>query len=229
MSIVCIIPARGGSKRIPRKNLKPFLGTPVIVYSFRAAQASKLFDRVLVSTDDDEIMELARNHGVEVPFRRPAELAGDLVGTDLVIQHALGWLAEHGTAVEYFCCLYPTAPFVRPEHLREGLETLRRESATTVFPVTTFDYPIFRALRVNKHGRLEMFWPENFAKRSQDFPTAYHDVGQFYWGDTKKYLQEKRLFTTNSVPMFLPRHCVQDLDTPEDWELAEKLYRLAYG
>lgn len=229
MSIVCIIPARGGSKRIPRKNIKPFAGLPMIAHSIRAAQQAGLFDRILVSTDDDEIMTVAKQYGAEAPFRRPAELADDFAGTDPVLQHALAWLADHGTTVEYFCCLYPTAPFVRPEFLRTGLDILRREQAASAFTVTTFAYPIFRALRLNDRGRVEMFWPENFAKRSQDFPQAYHDAGQFYWFDARKYLVEKRLFTSDSVPVILPRHCVQDIDTPEDWEMAEKLYRLLHG
>lgn len=225
---VAIIPARGGSKRIPRKNIKPFAGKPMIAHSILAARESGLFQRILVSTDDEEIAQVSKEYGAEVPFMRPAELANDLAGTDPVLLHALQWLGEHGEFPDAFCCIYATAPFVRSEYLRQGLEALQREQATTAFSVTTFAYSIFRALRTNDNGRLEMIWPENRNRRSQDLGEAFHDAGQFYWADTRKYLDEGRLFSADAVPVFIPRSLVQDIDTPEDWETAERMYRAIY-
>ncbi|WP_306535749.1 pseudaminic acid cytidylyltransferase [Geobacter sp.] len=225
---VAIIPARGGSKRIPRKNIKPFAGKPMIAHSIFAARESGLFERVIVSTDDEEIAHVSRDHGAEVPFMRPAELADDFAGTDAVLLHALKWLEERGELPAAFCCIYATAPFVRSDYLRQGLEALRREEATTAFSVTTFAYSIFRALRTTANGRLEMIWPENRDRRSQDLGEACHDAGQFYWADTGRYLEERRLFSRDAVPVFIPRHLVQDIDTPEDWETAERMYRALF-
>jgi N-acylneuraminate cytidylyltransferase len=224
MNVVAIIPARGGSKRIPAKNVRPFLGRPLIAYSIAAAREGRLFDRILVSTDSEEIARVATELGAEAPFRRPAELSDDYTPTDPVLQHALRWLEAAGTPADYFCCIYATAPFVRAEDIRRGFQLLRDTGAATAFSVTSFAYPIFRALRIVPDGRVEMFWPENFAKRSQDLPEAFHDAGQFYWADTKRYWEEGRLFSSNAVPVILPRHLVQDLDTPEDWEVAERLF-----
>jgi len=224
MKALCIIPARGGSKRIPRKNVKLFGGLPMIAHSLRAARAAGVFDRIVVSTDDAEIAVVAREHGGEVPFTRPAELANDFAGTDAVIGHALDWFAAHGEPVEEFCCIYATAPFLRAADIRRGRDLLNERGATTAFSVTTFPYPIFRALRVAADGRVEMFWPENFSKRSQDLPEALHDAGQFYWGHVGRYLAERRLFSSNSVPVEIPRSRVQDIDTPEDWDRAEQMF-----
>lgn len=198
----------------------------MLVHPLRAAQATGIFERIIVSTDSDEIAAIAREHGADVPFMRPAGLADDFAGTDEVICHALEWFAGQGIDVRYFCCIYPTAPFIRPADIREGLARLQAEGAATAFSVTTFPYTIFRSLKVNERGRVEMFWPENFPKRSQDFPTAYHDAGQFYWGNPTKYLQEKKLFSSNSIPIPIPRKFVQDIDTPEDWEVAEHMFRV---
>lgn len=225
---VAIIPARGGSKRIPRKNIKPFAGKPMIAHSILAARESGLFQRILVSTDDEEIAQVSKEYGAEVPFMRPAELANDFAGTDAVLLHALQWLGEHGELPDAFCCIYATAPFVRSEYLRQGLEALQREQATTAFSVTTFAYSIFRALQTNDGGRIEMIWPENRNRRSQDLGEAFHDAGQFYWADTRKYLGEGRLFSADAVPVFIPRSLVQDIDTHEDWETAERMYRAIY-
>ncbi|MBI2517587.1 MAG: pseudaminic acid cytidylyltransferase [Opitutae bacterium] len=225
MSTVALIPARGGSKRIPRKNVRLFAGQPMIAHSLRAAGAAGVFDRILVSTDDPEIAAVAREHGAEVPFVRPAELANDFAGTDAVIGHALEWLAVQGQPAARFCCIYATAPFLRPADLRRGLAVLEETQAATAFSVTTYPYTIFRSLKFNATGRVEMFWPENFTKRSQDLPAAWHDAAQFYWGDTAKYLAERRLFSSNSVPVEIPRARVQDIDTPEDWEVAELMFQ----
>jgi len=222
--VIAIIPARGGSKRIPNKNIKLFASQPIISYSIKAARDTDLFDRIIVSTDSEEIAEVAKTYGAEVPFVRPAELADDFSGTISVLLHALNWLSEYGFATDYFCCIYATAPFVQPEHVIEGFNLLKKRNASTAFSVTTFPYPIFRALKVSEDGRIAMFWPEHENSRSNDLPEAYHDAGQFYWGNTKRFLTEKKLFSSDSVPVILPRYSVQDIDTPEDWETAEKMY-----
>jgi N-acylneuraminate cytidylyltransferase len=226
MSTICIIPARGGSKRIPGKNIRLFAGLPMIAHSIRAAQEAGVFDRILVSTDSDEIASVARQFGAETPFVRPAELAGDFIGTDAVNVHALGWLAEQGEKVGAFCCVYATAPFLRARFLQRGLELLRQHHAVSALSVATFSGTIFRSLRLNAEGRIEMFWPENFPKRSQDFPAAYHDAGQFYWFDAARYLRAPRMIMDGAVPVIIPRSYVQDIDTPEDWEVAELMWRV---
>jgi pseudaminic acid cytidylyltransferase len=224
LKTVAIIPARGGSKRIPRKNIKPFAGLPIIAYSIRAARAAQLFDRIIVSTDDDEIAVVAAKHGAETPFRRPTELADDFTGTDAVLQHALHWLEQAGSLFEYFCCIYPTAPFVTAADLRRGFDALRSHKATTAVSVTTYPSTIFRAFKMTADNRLAMLWPHNFDQRSQDFEQVWHDAGQFYWGDVPKYLHAGRLFSHDTVPVSLPRYIVQDIDTKEDWIRAENMY-----
>jgi len=224
MSIVAIIPARGGSKRIPNKNIKSFAGQPIISYSIKAAQETNLFDRIIVSTDSEEIAEVAESYGAEAPFIRPAELADDFAGTIPVLIHALNWFNEHDSATDYFCCIYATAPLIRPEFIRRGFGLLQKKEATAAFSATTFAYPIFRALKIGDNNRVEMFWPEHENSRSNDFPETYHDAGQFYWGNTEKFVREKRLFSSDAIPIILPRYLVQDIDTPEDWEIAEKMY-----
>lgn len=224
MNVVAIIPAREGSKRIPKKNIRPFAGEPIIAYSIRAAQEAELFDRIIVSTDSDEIAETAKSFGAEVPFMRPVQLADDFTGDVDVLIHALRWFEENGTLPEYFCYIYATAPFIRTEYIRKGFDLLCERKATTAFSVTTFPYPIFRSLTIEETGRLKMVWPEYEEVRSNDLPEAYHDAGQFYWGNTKAFLDEKKLFSSNAVPIILPRYLVQDIDTPEDWETAEKMH-----
>lgn len=221
---VAIIPARGGSKRIPRKNIKPFCGKPMIAYSIEAAKASGVFDRIVVSTDDEEIMEVARQYGAETPFVRPEELSGDFTATVPVIAHAIKELSKESPVTEA-CCIYATAPFVQPEAIKEGYELLQQHKASFAFSVTSFSFPIFRAIKLNDEGRVEMFWPEHYLTRSQDLPEAYHDAGQFYWGTPEAWLEEKPFFAPHSVPVMLPRHMVQDIDTPEDWERAELMYK----
>jgi pseudaminic acid cytidylyltransferase len=224
MNIVAIIPARGGSKRIPKKNIKPFAGQSIIAYSIKAAEESNLFNRIIVSTDSKEIAEIAKSYGAEVPFMRPAELADDFAGTAPVLIHALNWLNEHGCYSKYFCCIYAAAPFIRSEDIKKGFHLLRQKNAVTAFSVTTFPYPILRGLRIEENGRLKMFWPEHKKSRSNDLPEAYHDAGQFYWASTERFLKEKTLFSSDAVPIILPRYLVQDIDTPEDWKTAEKMY-----
>lgn len=222
---VAIIPARGGSKRIPRKNIKEFFGKPMIAWSIEAALASGCFDRVIVSTDDSEIAEIAKQHGAEVPFMRPAELSDDYTGTVPVIKQAIQWLAEHDEAPRLVCCLYATAPFVSASDIRKGLQQLEKHNAAYAFSVTSYAFPIQRAIKITANERVEMFAPEHFNTRSQDLEEAYHDAGQFYWGTAEAWLTEKVIFGADSVPVILPRHRVQDIDTPEDWERAEWLFK----
>jgi len=224
--IVAIIPARGGSKRIPGKNIKLFRGRPIISYSLEAAQKAGAFDRILVSTDSEDIATIAREYGAETPFVRPAELADDYTATAPVLLHALQWLTHNGGMVEAFCCIYPAAPFIRAEDIRSGLEKLTTAKAGAVIPVTTFPAPIFRAFTVNEGGWLQMLWPEHELTRSNDLPEAYHDAGQFYWCDAEKFLQEKKIYMDNAMPLILPRYRVQDLDTLEDWSTAELMYEI---
>lgn len=226
---IAIVPARGGSKRIPRKNVRTFCGKPMIGHSIEYALESQLFADVIVSTDDEEIASVARECGASVPFMRPADLADDHAGTDAVILHALQWLADTGQRPEYCCCLYATAPFVQPDDLKRGFTSLVEASAATAVAVTSFPFPIFRAMRLRQDGRIEMFWPEHRLTRSQDLPEAYHDAGQFYWLDVKRYVEIGSVYTTDTIPVLMPRHRVQDIDTPEDWERAELLYRTLHA
>ena len=221
---LAVIPARGGSKRIPRKNIRLFFGQPMIAWSINTALESGAFDNVIVSTDDDEIADVARSYGAEVPFRRPPELSDDHTGTTPVIAHAVDWYKSQGGDIDAACCLYATAPFVQAADIREGLRRLQEESCDYVFSVTSFPFPIQRAIRIAASGRTEMFYPELFATRSQDLEEAYHDAGQFYWGTMEAWLQHKPIFSSGSVPLILPRSRVQDIDTLEDWERAERMF-----
>jgi pseudaminic acid cytidylyltransferase len=222
---IAIIPARGGSKRIPRKNVRPFAGKPLIAYSIEAARNSGLFDRVIVTTDDEEIAAIARQYGAETPFVRPPELANDYATTVPVIKHAIQWVEQNVGPVELACCIYATAPFIQPAALRAAHDLLQAQKVTGyVFSATTFPFPIQRAFRRKPDGRVEMFHPENYNTRSQDLEEAFQDAGQFYWGSAASYLSDKIFFSTDSVAYVLPRHMVQDIDTPEDWQRAELMY-----
>lgn len=223
---VAIIPARGGSKRIPKKNIRPFNGRPMISYPIRAAKEAGIFDKIIVSTDSVEIEKVAVKCGAEVPFLRPKELSDDYTPTAPVIVHAISALQEMGYEMEYVCCIYATAVFIRPEHLREGLEIMEETGASSVFSVTTFDFPIFRALKINDQGHLEMIWPEYELTRSNDLPEAYHDAGQFYWLKKDEFMRQKRIYTKDARPVVIPRKFVEDIDTLEDWESAEIKYRV---
>lgn len=222
---IAIIPARGGSKRIPRKNVKPFCGKPMIAWSIEAALTSGCFERVIVSTDDSEIAEVARSYGAESPFLRPAELANDHAGTIPVIAHAVQWLQQEGAQLDAVCCLYATAPFVQPDDLQRGLRVLQEQQAAYAFSVTTYAFPIQRAIKLTEHGGIAMFQPEEFNARSQDLEEAYHDAAQFYWGKLEAWLSGQSIFSEGAIPLILPRHRVQDIDTPEDWERAEWLFK----
>jgi N-acylneuraminate cytidylyltransferase len=222
---LAVIPARGGSKRIPRKNIKMFCGKPMIAWSIEAALQSGCFDKVIVSTDDDEIAEVARQYGASVPFMRPAELSDDYTGTIPVIQQTIEWCKANGFDARQVCCLYATAPFVSPEDLRRGLSTLEQTGSQYAFSVTSYAFPIQRAIRLTETGRVEMFNAEHFNTRSQDLEESYHDAGQFYWGLASAWLEGKMIFSPESSAVLLPRHRVQDIDTPEDWVRAEWLYK----
>lgn len=221
---LAVIPARGGSKRIPGKNIKPFAGKPMIGWSIEAARVSGLFDRILVTTDSEEIARIAVDFGAEAPFRRPAELADDYAPTIPVIAHAVEWQIAQGGTPTQVCCIYATAPFIQAADIRRGLALLENASCDYAFSVTTYAFPIQRALRITPDERVEMFNPEHLLTRSQDLEPAYHDAAQFYWGKTAAWLARRPLFGEDSVPVVLPRYRVQDIDTPEDWERAELMF-----
>jgi len=225
---VCIIPARGGSKRIPRKNIRSFSGKPIIAYSIDAALQSKCFGRVVVSTDDEEIAEVAKEYGATVPFIRPAALADDHTGTLEVVNHAVTWIKTHlQPYIHYVCCLYATAPFTTPESLISALNKLRASPEKQFcFSVAKFRAPIQRAFKLSDNRGIEMFYPECYESRSQDLATAYYDAGQFYWGKVSAFSENPSLYSDLSIAHILPDHLVQDIDTEEDWHRAERLYQL---
>lgn len=226
LSNIAIIPARGGSKRIPRKNIKSFAGMPIIAHSIKAAQESDLFDRIIVTTDDDEIADVAQSFGAEIPFLRPKELSDDHTPTIPVIAHAIEFFQSRGEKIDAACCIYATAPFIRASDIGEAHQALIKYQKNYSFPVTTFPFPIFRGVKRDEAGNIEMFWPEHFSTRSQDLPEAYHDVGQFYWGTPEAWLSGKPIFSEAATTIVLPRHLVQDIDTPEDWMRAELMYQV---
>ncbi|MCY1275185.1 CMP-N,N'-diacetyllegionaminic acid synthase [compost metagenome] len=222
---LAIIPARGGSKRIPGKNIKPFCGKPMIAWSIEAALQSNCFDKIVVSTDDPRIAEVASKHGAQVPFMRPAELSDDYTGTTPVIQHAIEWHQQHGYAPTQVCCIYATAPFLQANDLSLGLKALETQQPDYAFSATSYPFPIQRAFKLNSQERVEMFNPEHFNTRSQDLEEAYHDAGQFYWGRVDAWLTGQLIFGKNSSAILLPRHRVQDIDTMEDWQRAEWMFK----
>jgi pseudaminic acid cytidylyltransferase len=226
MKSLALIPARGGSQRVPHKNIRPFHGRPIIEYSIETAQRSGLFDRIVISTDDPAIADVARRSGAEVPFMRPAELADHKALPITSVLHAIRELQASGATYDNICILFATAPFVRVEDLASGLALLSEPNVPCVLPVTDFGFPIFRALKMIEGGALEMFWPEHETTRSNDLPTAYHDAGQFVWMKTDIVLREKRFYVPGMRALVLPRHRVQDIDTEEDWTRAEHLYAL---
>lgn len=222
---IAVIPARGGSKRIPRKNIRHFAGKPLIAYSLEAAKESGLFDAILVSTDDEDIARTALNYGATHIIHRPASLADDFTGTTPVVQHAIRTFQEANGPVDFVCCIYATAPFLSAESLIKGAEALTQAPEKSfAFSVTSFAFPIQRAIRLAEGG-VEAVSPDDMARRSQDLEECYHDAGQFYWGRAEAFLQARGMFATHSIPIILPRHLVQDIDTEEDWARAELMYR----
>lgn len=219
---IAIIPARGGSKRIPRKNILPFVGLPIIAHSIAAAIAAQSIDRVIVSTDDEEIANVARAYGAEVPFMRPDALADDHATTLDVVAHAFEWA---GSEVDALLSLYATAPLVHPRDIDEAYETFELENSAYVFSATEFSFPVQRGFTLNATKPVMLF-PEHAPTRSQDLPTVYHDAGQFYWCRRDAVLAGLPIFAPHSRAHLLPRERVQDIDTPEDWVLAERLFAL---
>jgi N-acylneuraminate cytidylyltransferase len=218
---IAVIPARGGSKRIPRKNIKEFFGKPMLAWSIEAAMSSNLFDQIIVSTDDQEIAKVAESLGANVPFIRPEKISDDFATTTDVIGHAVEWMIEENYSVEAVCCIYATAPFIRFSDLQESYKIFNSGNWEYVFTATDFAAPIFRSFKKNQENGLEMFYPQFFDTRSQDLPEAFHDAGQFYWGKPSAWLDGKRIFDQHSTPLMIPRYRVQDIDTDEDWIRAE--------
>ena len=222
---IAIIPARGGSKRIPRKNIRPFCGKPMIAYPVEAAIASGCFDHVIVSTDDTEIAEVAQQYGAQVPFLRDPALADDFTGTTAVTIDAILQAEKVGLSADAYCCIYATTPLIQADDLKQAYQQLKTSSANFVFSAAEFGFPIQRALLINDEGFVTPFQPENITKRSQDLPKAYQDAGQFYWGTKSAWLTNKAVFGDRGIAHVLPRYRVVDIDTEEDWRLAEYLYQ----
>ena len=222
---IAVIPARIGSNRIPKKNIKQFFGKPMIAWSIEAALKSGCFQHVIVSTDDPHTASVAEKWGAEAPFLRPAKLSGDFTQTIPVIQHAIDWFFQKSIKIDAVCCIYATAPFISPADIRAGKDKLYDTGCNYVFPVTSYPFPIQRALKINNDGTTNMLHPEHFKTRSQDLEKAFHDAGQFYWGKTRAWVEGTDLFDTAS-PIFLPKHRVVDIDNLDDWYLAERLFAL---
>lgn len=227
MKTLAIITARGGSKRIPRKNIKPFLGKPILLYSIEAALGSGIFDEVMVSTEDAEIAAAAGKAGAAVPFLRSEKTAGDYATTAEVVLEVLEEYEKAGKTFDAFCCIYPTAPFITADRLKEGMRVLQEKKADSVMPVVSFSFPPQRALVVREE-RLTPKWPENMSRRSQDLEPFYHDSGQFYCVNTKAFRREKTIIMENMYPLLLSELEVQDIDNETDWKLAELKYRLLH-
>jgi pseudaminic acid cytidylyltransferase len=221
---VAIITARGGSKRIPRKNIKLFLDKPIIAYSIEAALESGCFDEVMVSTDDPEIKAVAESFGANVPFIRSSENSNDFATTVEVIKEVINQYKSLGNVFDYGCCLYPTAPFINSTNLKKALELISSGNYDSVFPLVKFSYPIQRGLKV-ENNKVAFIWPENRSIRSQDLTPAYHDAGQFYWFNSERILFSNSIITDNSGFIELSESEVQDIDTIDDWKLAEFKYQ----
>lgn len=222
---VCIIPARGESKRIPKKNIKNFHGKPIIAYSIKTAINSNLFDEIIVSTDDDEISKVALSFGASVPFKRPKELSDDFSTAGEAVCHAINFLKNQGKNINFVCTLYATTPLLQLKYLKAGYEKLKHSDACSAFSCTSMPFPIQRTFKITQNGRCEMFFREYFKTRSQDLEVAYQDAGQFYWDNLNKSSNDI-LFGKDSIPIILPRYLVCDIDTIEDWKMAEIMYEV---
>ncbi len=225
---LAVIPARGGSKRIPGKNIKTFAGKPIIAHAIEVARESGLFDEIMVSTEDKKIASVAEHYGASVPFLRSRQNAGDYATlSDVLIEVTKMYKKEKETRIENLCCILPTAVFLQAEDLKKAYDKMINERLDAVFPVVRYDYPIQRALRF-QGDKIKMIWPENLRKRSQDLEPAYHDAGLFYWIKTSVLSKEKTLWPENTGAVILPAYKVQDIDTPEDWEMAELKYKILH-
>ena len=225
MKKICIIPARGGSKRIPRKNIKLFLGQPIIAYSITAALESNLFDEVMVSTDSKEVAEIADRYGAKIPFFRSKKNSTDIASTIDVIIEVLEFYSKKGLNFEYGCCLYPTAPFTKKDLLVETYNSLIKENCNVVFPVVAYSHPVQRAFKIENDNRISLLDKKYQFTRTQDLETIYHDSGQFYWFNTKKLLFDKNFFNDNTVGYKIPEYEAQDIDNICDWKIAELKYK----
>jgi len=221
---VAIITARGGSKRIPRKNIKDFMGKPIIAYSILAALESGVFDEVMVSTDDQEIADVAKKYGAVVPFFRSKETSDDISNTNDVLKEVLTVYKDMGKNFKYACCIYPTAPFVTADMLKAALKMLKDSDADSVIPVTEFSFPILRSFNIDKNSKIAFNWPENATVRSQDLAPAYHDCGQYYFFNVERFLTNGRLVSDNTLGIVTSPIEVQDIDNEDDWKLAEVKY-----
>lgn len=226
MSLAVIL-ARGGSKRIPRKNIKIFAGKPMIGYAIEAARVSGLFQHVVVSTDDEEIAQIARQYGAEVPFTRPAHLADDYTPTVPVVAHSIEACDRLGWSSESVCCIYPCVPFIQVQDIADAFELLTSSTADYCFPVTQYPAPVQRALKRDAAGRMSAFFAQHEMTRTQDLQPAYHDAGQFYWGTRQAWLTQPRIHS-NGVGLPIPGWRVVDIDTPEDWIRAESIFKAIY-
>ena len=222
---VAVIPARGGSKRIPRKNIREFCGKPMIAWPIEVAKQSDLFDHIIVSTDDKEIADVSIKFGAEVPFMRPVELSNDYTGTTEVITHAVSWMHEQGWQPDVVCCIYATSVLLNMDDLVKGFEALNTGKWKYTFSVTEFESSIFRSFKEIPSGGVEMFFPDHFNKRSQDLPIALHDAAQFYWGKPEAWLKGLEFFDKHSYPVKIPQWRIQDIDTGDDWKRAEILFK----
>lgn len=226
MSNVCIIPARGGSKRIPRKNIKNFFGKPMLAYPIQTALESELFSKIIVSTDDPEIAEIAQKYGAEVPFIRPTDLADDFAGTAPVIKHALNFLAEAGETYTNVGFIYPCTPLISAEILQAAYSAWQTSKADGCMTVCEFPSAPQRGLIINSANRIESLYPENRGTRTQDLPSTYYDAGQFYFAKVTAYLAGLAMHSNRTFPYILSRHLAQDIDTPADWQQTELMFKL---
>lgn len=225
MKCLAIIPARGGSKRIPKKNIKQFLGKPIIAYSIEAALKSNLFDEVMVSTDDAEIAKIAKAYGAQVPFFRSEKNADDFATTADVLIEVIQAYKQNGQLYDSICCLYSTAPFVSSEKLKKGYDLLQNQDYSTVVPVVKFSFPIQRALQLNENNKIHFYFPKHQLTRSQDLAESFHDTGQFYWLNVERFSASQKIWTDNTGAIILSEKEVQDIDTLEDWEIAEYKFK----
>ena len=223
---VAIIPARGGSKRIPGKNIRKFLGLPIISYSIKTALDSGVFEKVIVSTDSKEIASIAEEFGAQVPFLRPNNLSDDFSGTHEVIGHAVRWIEDNYLSMDYVCCIYATAPLIKKSDLIQGYQMIKTGNFDSVIAATSFPYPIFRSFKKLSTGGLKMVFPEHYNSRSQDLPEVYHDAGQFYWASPEVWKKDSEMYNEKNAIVEIPNYRIQDIDTLEDWKRAEIIYKV---